>query len=101
MPTYNRENCKQELERNIIDKIKGLFHDLKKAIELKNDETKYIEHNLHQADQAIKKLSEMRTIFRNLQTKISTMKKLPERKKKEMEAQINDTFVHNFYIFLS
>ena len=97
--SYKREQCKYELENQIIEKIKVLFQELKKQTELQNDQMKYIEHGLHQADQAIKKLSEMRTIFRNLSSKINTMKKMPARKKVEYGSLIEEAFVINFSIF--
>lgn len=95
--TYKKSHCKQELEHHIMEEIKSLFLDLKKATDQKNDQMKYIEHNLHQADQAIKKLSEMRVIFRNLMTKIGNMKKLPDKKKQEYNKLINETYVRLFF----
>lgn len=85
MKTYKKEQCKQELEHHIAEKIKGFFNELKKQSEEKNKNVNmnYFDHNLHQADQAIKNLSLMRGVSRNIITKIDNLKKLKRVKKDE------------------
>ena len=85
MKNYKKEQCKQELEHHIVEKIKGFFNELKKQSEEKNKNVNmnYFDHNLHQADQAIKNLSLMRGVSRNIITKIDNLKKLKKAKKDE------------------
>ena len=85
MKNYKREQSKQELEHHIVEKIKGFFNELKKQSEEKNKNVNmnYFDHNLHQADQAIKNLSLMRGVSRNIITKIDNLKKLKKAKKDE------------------
>lgn len=94
MSVYKKEICQQELEDGIIEKIQKIFDELKKNCDNFNDKLRYNEHDLQQADQAIKKLAEMRTTSLNLIAKIQGMKKLPNSKKTEFEDLLKATFVN-------
>jgi len=98
MKNYKKENCKQELEHQIVDKIKSFFNELKKQSEEKNKNVNmnYFDHNLHQADQAIKNLSELRGISRNIIIKIGNLKKLQKPKKDEYIKILDHIYVSPF-----
>lgn len=103
MSVYKKEICQQELEDGIIEKIKKIFDELKKNCDNFNDKVRYNEHDLQQADQAIKKLADMRITLRNLISKIDGMKKLPPAKKTEFTDLLYVTLVisRNFSLKIS